>query len=133
VLAQTNVGQVLDGGAEKLTAAEFKKQIVGRFITGPGMRADSGTIEVVYLDGGVIRGAGAASPLGGALGGGGRYDIEGTWTIDEQDRICQSIRIGNVALAPKCQYWFKQAEKYYLADSDSDRSARVSIRTVKKT
>jgi len=48
-----------------------------------------------------------------------------------RDRICQSTRAGNVVLAPRCQYWFKQADKYFFADSDSDRSALITIRTTK--
>ena len=129
--AQTNVGQLLDNGAMKLSPADFKEQIVGRYLTGPG-RAGSGNLEVVYLEGGLIRGSGNQSPFGGALGGGSGYVIEGTWATDERDRICQTMRTGSVVLAPRCQYWFRQADKYFYADSDSDRSALVTIRTVKK-
>jgi hypothetical protein len=88
--------------------------------------------ELVYLDNGSIRGSGQATGLGGASGGGASFVIEGTWTIDERDRICQTTRVGSLVLAPRCQYWFKQADKYYFADSDSDRSALVTIRTIKK-
>jgi hypothetical protein len=65
-------------------------------------------------------------------GGGASFAIEGTWTIDEQGRVCQSTRAGYVVLAARCQYWFKQADKYYYADSDTDRSAFITVRTVKK-
>jgi hypothetical protein len=88
--------------------------------------------EVVYLEGGLIRGSGSATTFGGMTGGGQTYVIEGTWTIDERDRICQTTRAGSVVLAPRCQYWFKLSDKYFFADSDSDRSALLTVRTVKK-
>src|SRR4051812_12458914 len=134
VLAQSNVGQLLDSGAVKVSAADFKQEIVGRYLVGPGrgVFSASSSQEVVYLEGGVIRGSGASSVFGGMSGGGQTFVIEGTWTIDGQGRVCQTTRAGSVVLAPRCQYWFKQADKYYFADSDSDRSALITVRTVKK-
>jgi hypothetical protein len=35
-LAQTKVGELLDSGAVKLSAADFKQQIVGRFLVDRG-------------------------------------------------------------------------------------------------
>jgi hypothetical protein len=133
-LAQTNVGQLLDSGAVKLSAEDFKQQIVGRFLVGPGrgnIMTDSAQ-EVVYLEVGLIRGSGFATTLGGMRGGGQSYSIEGTWTIDERGRVCQSTQAGTVVLAPRCQYWFKQSDRYFFADSDSDRSALITVRTVRK-
>ena len=133
-LAQTNVGQLLDSGAVKLSAEDFKQQIVGRFLVGPGRGVSmmDSAQEVVYLEDGLIRGSGSATTLGGMRGGGQSFYIEGTWTIDERGRVCQSTRAGSVVLAPRCQYWFKQSDKYFFADSDSDRSALITVRTVKK-
>jgi hypothetical protein len=131
-LAQTKVGELLDSGAVKLTAADFKQQIVGRFLVGPGrgggQYAVYSTQEVVYLEDGLIRGSVTSVGMGV-----GSFAIDGTWTIDERDRICQATRAGNVVLAPRCQYWFKLSDKYFFADSDTDRSALVTVRTVKKT
>ncbi len=39
---------------------------------------------------------------------------------------------GMAYLPPRCQYWFKLGDKYFLSDSDSDRSAKVLSRTVKQ-
>ncbi len=36
-----------------------------------------------------------------------------------------------VNLPPRCQFWFKRGDQYFLSDSDSDRSARVLHRSVK--
>src|SRR5436190_22223552 len=98
-LAQTNVGQLLDGGGVKLSAADFKQQIVGRYLVGPGRGnfVVTSTWEVVYLEDGMIRGVGSATTT---ITAGGTFGIDGTWTIDERDRICQSTRAGSVVLAP---------------------------------
>ncbi len=37
---------------------------------------------------------------------------------------------GTLALPPRCQFWFKSGEYYYLSDSDSDRHARIIERAV---
>jgi len=132
-VAQTNVGQLLDSGAAKLSAADFKQEIVGRYLVGPGrggLISTSSAQEVVYLEDGLIRGSGSVGTFSGTFGV--SFGIEGTWTIDERDRVCQTTRAGNVVLAPRCQYWFKLSDKYYFADSDSDRSALITVRTVKK-
>jgi hypothetical protein len=34
-------------------------------------------------------------------------------------------------LPPRCQYWFKLGDVYFLADSDTDRRAKVLRRTLK--
>ena len=38
----------------------------------------------------------------------------------------------SVALPMRCQYWFKLDDKYFFADSDPDRSAKVLSRTIKQ-
>ena len=62
-LAQTNVGQLLDSGAVKLSAADFKQQIVGQFLVGPGrgVFVVTSAWELVYLENGIIRGSGSAA------------------------------------------------------------------------
>ena len=37
-----------------------------------------------------------------------------------------------VVLPTRCQYWFKLGDKYFFADSDTDRSARSWSRTIKQ-
>jgi len=42
------------------------------------------------------------------------------------------MQIGRVFLPPRCQFWFKYDQQYYISDSDSDRNVRVIRRTVKR-
>jgi hypothetical protein len=128
--AQSNLGELLDGGAKKLSAEEFRQEVVQRVIVGPTL--SGGSLEVMYASNGVIQGQGTYGTITLA-------PISGEWTIDDNARICTSMRIGGgsgtgggVALPSRCQFWFKHAEQYFFSDSDSDRRARVLRRTVKQ-
>ena len=125
--AQSNLGELLDAGASKMSAREFKQELVGRPLAGPTPAGNN--LEVVYIDNGKISGAGFSSILGGAVGGGASYAVEGSWD-DDGEKICTRMQLGRVDLPPRCQFWFKLGEQYFLCDSDSDRHARVFRRTV---
>jgi hypothetical protein len=133
-LAQANLGAVLDAGGRHLSADEFKRNVVDKVMRGvdktqagmTGASAGRNSLELIYLSAGGIRGTGQAGPLGGATGGGQSFEVEGSWTIDERGRICTSMRMGRVVLAPRCQFWYVLDKQYFVSDSDSDRSARTS-------
>ena len=123
--AEDHLGDILDAGARKLSAEDFKQQIVGRTVAGA---TPSGyEIDVFYHDNGRLIGGGRATPRGGAVGGGASFSIEGSWTIDPSERSCTRI---SVRLPAQCQFWFKRGNDYFLADSDWDRDVRVTRRTL---
>jgi hypothetical protein len=127
-MAQNDLGQLLDAGAKKLSAEEFRQEVVQHVITGPTL--SGGILEVIYAHSGVIEGRGYAVPGVNVLA-----SISGEWATDDNGRVCTTMRIGvnpGVMLPPRCQVWFKYAEQYFLSDSDSDRRARVLSRTVKQ-
>ncbi len=136
--AQSNLGELLDGGAKKVSANEFREELVQKVIT--GLSPTGGTLEVTYTNSGLISGVGTAtrsSPV--------QMDVSGTWVIDDNQRICTSMLVasgagsaaggfstsGSLVLPPRCQFWFRSGEYYYLSDSDSDRHARIIQRAVK--
>jgi hypothetical protein len=124
--SQPTLGEILDRGGRRITADDFRRDLVGTSVS--GLTATGHQIDLIYLDGGTVRGAGRVTIYQGAAGGG--YAVEGAWTIDELDRVCVSMRYGNAVLPTRCQFWFKDDQAYFLSDSDSDRSARVLRRTV---
>ncbi len=75
----------------------------------------------------------------GSIVGSGRHPlfsynltaIAGEWKLDEAGRACSSMRIGGLRLPERCQHWYKLGDKYYVSDSDLDRSAKVLSRTIK--
>lgn len=132
--AQSNLGAVLDAGGRQLSADEFKRNVVGRVMRNvdtmragmTGASSGRNSLELVYLGAGGIRGTGQAGLLGGATGGAASFEVEGSWMIDERERVCTSMRMGKVVLAPRCQFWYVVDKQYFVSDSDLDRSARIS-------
>ena len=128
--AQMNLGELLDAGGKRISGQEFRQDLVGRSIVGPG--AAGNVLDVVYLDSGEIRGVGSNTMMGGAFAPNVNYEVRGSWKIDEPQRICATMVVGTVVLPSRCQYWYRFDQQYFLSDSDSDRSARVLRRTVKR-
>jgi hypothetical protein len=134
-LAQSTLGELLDVGAKPLSPAEFKEEVVQRVIIGSTPRG--GTIEVIYTAGGYIQGTGSPSQAVVKLVV--PAPLTGQWTLEDDGRVCTSMQImamqsppvPGTNLPPRCQFWFKYNQQYFLADSDSDRSARVIRRTLK--
>jgi hypothetical protein len=123
-VAQNTLGELLDAGAAKISAEDFKREVVQHAIVGP--TPQGGQLEVIYASNGQIQGLGK-----------GRFtmrdvQLSGEWKIDGGGAICTSMRSGEVALPYRCQAWFKLAQDYFISDSDSDRYARVLRRTVKR-
>jgi hypothetical protein len=124
-VAQSNLGELLDAGARRLTVDEFKAEVVQRPIA--GQMPSGANVEIVYAKTGVIAG-GAVIPSFGLM------QIVGEWTTDDNGRICTSMaftRATNEALR-RCEFWFKYKEQYFLSVSDSDRQARLLRRTIKQ-
>jgi hypothetical protein len=86
--------------------------------------------ELVYASSGGIQGKGFLPQTGAIFSD--MPSIDGDWKIDNDGRICTSMRIGKTNLPYRCQFWFKYADQYFLSDSDSDRRTRVFRRTVKQ-
>jgi hypothetical protein len=140
--AQENLGALLDAGARKLSAEEFQQEVVQRAVVGPS--GTGGSIEVVYTGNGIVQGIGTLPNVSPTRGWVHSVQISGLWTIDESERVCTSMRLslsgggaaGGAALGtylpPRCQFWLKLSDKYFLSDSDSDRSAKVLSRTLKQ-
>jgi hypothetical protein len=133
--AQSNLGELLDAGARRLSAEEFRAEVVQRTFVGP--TATGGSLEVFYTTSGTIQGVGThgimtASPARLLA------QVNGDWKIDDADRVCTALRITtpgggspNVVLPSRCQYWFKLGDVYFLSDSDTDRRTKVLRRALK--
>ena len=131
---QTNLGDLLDAGANRLSAEQFKREVVQRTIVGP--TPTGATIEIMYAANGTIHGLGP--PAGRPQSLYAILPIAGEWTIDATGRICTAFQSseqhgGSVPIKPvSCQAWFKLREQFWLSDSDSDRSAKVFPRKPKE-
>jgi hypothetical protein len=129
-IAQTNLGELLDAGAKKLSVEEFKQEVVQHVIVGP-TPSGGGNLELMYVTNGEIQGTGSYPPFLNSP-----QSFSGRWTTDDTGRVCTTMQffIGNppVVLPTRCQFWFKHDGQYFFADSDSERTARVVRRTLKQ-
>jgi|SRR5215831_9382527 len=128
--AQNNLGELLDGGANKISAEEFRENVVQRTLVGPTLAG--ARLELMYASSGVIQGRSTADVDGRNVAPTMPYaSIDGAWNIDDKGRICTSMAIYRIILPFRCQYWFRLKDDYFIADSE-DRSAKVLRRTVKQ-
>ena len=115
--AQTNLGELLDAGAAKLSPDEFKAEVVQRVIVGP--TPSGGSIEVMYVPNGLIQGLGSNQAFDALK----IAPISGDWTVDDGGRICTRMRIfaggggwgvgmGGVTLLARCQYWYRHGAEF---------------------
>jgi len=127
-VAQSNLGELLEAGARKLSAEDFRQEVTQYILVGDVPAG--GRMELMYASSGVIKGVSnlmtgvPQNPVGG--------QIDGVWNIDDSGRICTSMVVGKTFLPFRCQFWFKYKQDYFIADSDSDRNARVLRRSVKQ-
>jgi hypothetical protein len=131
---QTNLGELLDAGGKRLSAEQFKREVVQRTVVGP--TPTGAIIEIMYAANGTIHGLGP--PAGRPQSLYAILPIAGEWTIDATGRICTAFQSseqhgGSVPIRPmSCQAWFKLRDQFWLSDSDSDRSAKVFPRKPKE-
>lgn len=127
--AQNNLGELLDGGAKRLSTEEFKVEVVQHVIVGPN--AFGGNLEVIYTANGQVSAKGTSANTGQINTG----TIDGEWKVDDSGRICTTMRIlgaSNLALPTRCQFLFKYRDAYFFVDSDTDRGAKALRRTIKQ-
>ena len=134
-IAQSNLGELLDAGGRMLSPDEFKQELVQRLVVGP--TPTGGILEVMYAPSGAVQGKGSHPGFVGLQRFRDDAVVAGEWRIDDKGRVCTNMRISAAGapvliLAPRCQSWFKYDQKYFLSDSDWDRSAKVLLRTVKQ-
>jgi len=124
-VAQSNLGELLDAGARRLTVDEFKAEVVQRPIV--GQLPSGANVEIVYTKTGAISGQSLVQHLG-------PMTLDGEWTIDDDGRICTSVAFTRAAhqTLSRCEFWFKYKEQYFLSISDSDRQTRLLRRTIKQ-
>lgn len=120
---QETLGAVLDAGASRLSPPEFRAQVEQRMVAGP--LPSGGSIELMYASNGTVVGRGRNPTFFGP-----NAPVEGAWKFDAQGRVCASMRTNTFEFPLRCQFWFRLGDKYFLADSDTDRSAKVLLRTI---
>jgi hypothetical protein len=127
--AQTTLGALVDAGGERLSPKQFREEVVQRQLNGP--LASGFNLQFVYTSRGSLEGAGS----GGAASFGAEWaaDVRGTWKFGDNGTVCTSVVLDGPTIRanfpPRCQYWYRLRDRFYVAESDTDRRARVLPRS----
>ncbi len=125
-LAQSSVGELLDGGATKLNRDELNALLPGATLT--GLNYAGGEITSKYRQDGTLAGRAAitSGPMIGRTTG-----IVGTWAVADDGKLCTDLST-QFGSRQTCWYLFKLGDRHFLAESDSDRAASILQRTITK-
>lgn len=131
VSAQTRLGELLDAGAQRLTAERFRRDVVQRMLVGP---LEPGVnVEIVYTPQGTIEGAGS----GGAFSYSAEWAVQvrGAWSVGDGEAVCATFVLDGPTIRAsyrrRCQFWYFLNDRYFVAESTTDRAARVLARSVR--
>jgi hypothetical protein len=123
-LAQSSLGELLDGGAKKLPKDTVKSTLSGAQVSGKSVTGAS--TEYVYKPDGSFTGNLQNSE-------GWKSGAVGRWTVDDDGKICSEWTLTvNSKRLKGCGFLFSKADEYYYVESDSDRSAPIFKRVIKK-
>ena len=123
-LAQSSLGDLLDGGAKKLSKDAVKSTFSGTRVSG---KAVSGAdTEYDYKSDGYFSGNLKTSD-------GWNSGAVGKWTVDESGKFCAEWTLTvNSKRFNGCGFLYAKGDELYYVESDSDRAAKIYKRVVKK-
>jgi hypothetical protein len=123
-LAQNSLGDLVGGGAKKLSKDAVKSALSGAHVSG---KAVSGAdTEYDYKADGYFSGnlKDATGWSSGAVG---------NWTVDESGKLCSEWTLTvNSKRFSGCGFLYAKGDELYYVESDSDKSAKIYKRVIKK-
>jgi hypothetical protein len=115
--AQSSLGQLLDGGALKLSSAEVQSLGEVRFVR---RAADADAYMTMRADGTVV----------GMIHnkeGHGSSEAVGTWSVEANGRRCAEVELAAFRMQMRqCGYTYRLGRDFYFSPSDSDRNVPVT-------
>jgi hypothetical protein len=123
-LAQSSLGDLLDGGAKKLSKDAVKSTLGGAHVSGKSVTgADT---EYDYKPDGYFSGNLMAADRT-------YFGVVGTWTVDESGKLCGEWTLTqNSKRFSGCGFLYAKGDQLYYVESDSDKSAKIYKRVIKK-
>jgi len=123
-LAQNSLGDLLDGGAKKLSKEAVQSAISGAQVSGTS--TTGAATDYTYKPDGSFSGN-----LGNSEGW--TTGTVGTWKVDDSGRLCAEwTLVKNSKRFKGCGFLYAKADQYYYVESDSDRSAKIYKQVIKK-
>ena len=123
-LAQSSLGDLLAGGATKLSKDAVKSTVGGAHVSGKSVGgADT---EYDYKPDGYFSGNLLAAD-------GTRFGVVGNWKVDESGKLCAEwVLTQNSKRFSGCGFLYAKADQLYYVESDTDKTAKVYKRVIKK-
>jgi hypothetical protein len=123
-MAQSTLGDLLDGGAKKLSKDAVKSTFGGAHVSGKSVTgADT---EYDYKADGYLSGNLKATD-------GWTTGSVGNWTVDESGRLCAEWTLTiNSKRFKGCGFLYAKGDELYYVESDSDKTAKIYKWVVKK-
>ena len=116
--AQSNVGELTQQGGKKLSKEELQQLHAGG-VTYKGALTNGGTFTEQHKTDGSVSGS-AQTPRGSS-------GLTGTWTINDEGRLCTVVTIvANGNKLDACRVIWKQGDKYFSSDGDAPATAVIS-------
>ena len=123
-LAQSSLGELLDGGAKKLSKDAVKSTLGGTHVSGKSVTgADT---EYDYKADGYFSGNLKTSD-------GWSSGAVGKWTVDDSGKLCSEWTLTvNSKRFSGCGFLYAKGDELYYVESDTDKGAKIYKRSVKK-
>ena len=123
-LAQNSLGDLLDGGAKKLSKEGVQTAMTGAQVSGTSTTGAS--TDYHYKPDGSFSGNLRNSD-------GWTSGTVGTWKVDDGGRLCSEWTLTKNSKRFKgCGFLYAQSNQYYYVESDSDRGAKIYKYVIKK-
>jgi len=123
-LAQNSLGELLDGGAKKLTKEAVQSALSGAQVSGKSVTGAS--TEYSYKADGSFSGNLQNSE-------GWKSGAVGTWKVDDGGKLCSEWTLTvNSKRFQGCGFIYAKANDYYYVESDSDRAAPIYKRVIRR-
>lgn len=123
-LAQNSLGDLLDGGAKKLSKEAVQSAISGAQVSGTS--TTGAATDYHYTADGKFSGNLRTSD-------GWTTGTVGTWSVDESGRLCSEwVLTKNSKRFTGCGFLYAKADQYYYVESDSDKAAKTYKYVIKK-
>jgi hypothetical protein len=122
--AQNSLGDLVDGGAKKLSKDAVKSALGGAHVSG---KAVSGAdTEYDYKPDGYFSGNLKTSD-------GWFTGVVGNWTVDESGKWCSEWTLTvNSKRFNGCGFLYAKGDQLYYVESDSDKTAKIYKQVIKK-
>jgi hypothetical protein len=120
----STVGDLLTKGGKRLAREEMVSLIAGATMSGVQIDRSDVTFENEYKSDGTVKGFARNAAIG-------LLSITGTWSVDEQGRLCVDLSNNRGGIIRNCTVFFVLDGQYYSAGTEA-RETRVWLRSIKR-